>query len=187
MNFDPGRYGDPVARILDLDGAGWRLIPLVAAGCPAEISRALSRQTPETLFLHARRPKAALAGLWLYFSAFEQAHSIAQDDPTTEGSLWHAILHRMEPDSGNSAYWYRQAGTHETHKSLSEEALSIVARYPKAGFHPCESWDPFEFIHFCDRARKAPKHDRDGVVVVALEIQRAEWQLLFDYCATVTS
>jgi len=182
MDFDPRRYGDRVAQILALDGGGHRLMPFVATGCPGEIAAALNRETPESLFPSAFRPHGAMAGVWLYFSGFEQAHTFAQDDPTTEGSLWHAIVHRMEPDAGNSGYWYRMAGPHLTHEALVEEALGIVLQYPASGFQPGRPWDPFEFVHFCERARRKPA---SSAAQAALEIQRAEWQLLFDYCARI--
>ena len=41
-------------------------------------------------------------------------------------------------------------------------------------------WDPFAFLSFCDRARHQPGSNQEKA---ALEIQRAEWQILFDYCA----
>jgi hypothetical protein len=182
MDFDPRRYGDRVAQILALDGDGHRLMPFVATGCPGEIATALNRETADTLFPNAFRPRAAMAGLWLYFSGFEQAHTLAQDDHTTEGSLWHAILHRMEPDTGNSGYWYRMAGSHITHEALAAEALEIVSHYPKSGFQPRRPWDPFRFVTFCEEARERPA---SPAAQAALEIQRAEWQLLFDHCARV--
>jgi len=37
-----------------------------------------------------------------------------------------------------------------------------------------------EFIAFCARARREPGGDLERR---ALEVQRIEWQLLFDYCA----
>src|SRR6516165_8739376 len=143
MDFDPRRYGARVADILALDGGGHRLMPLVAAGCSPESESALKAENPAALFPNSYRPLAAMAGLWLYFSAFEQAHSLAQDDHSTERSLWHAILHRMEPDAGNSGYWYRTAGPHVTHEPLAAEAVAIMSRYPDAGFRPSRPWSPF--------------------------------------------
>ena len=47
----------------------------------------------------------ALAGEW------EAAHGIVQRDESDPTSCWiHAVLHKMEPDEGNSRYWYRRAG-----------------------------------------------------------------------------
>jgi hypothetical protein len=44
-------------------------------------------------------------------------------------------------------------------------------------------WDPFAFAAFCDRARKQPG---SAQMKAAMEIQRAEWQILFDYCARLS-
>jgi hypothetical protein len=38
------------------------------------------------------------------------AHVIAQADPSALGSWLHGIVHMVEPDQGNSRYWYRRAG-----------------------------------------------------------------------------
>lgn len=181
MPFDATRYGDLVARVLALDGDGHRLMPLVAnAPPPEEVCRALKSATPKGLFPKAAAPKGALAGLWLYFSCFEQAHQVAQDDSSLEGSFWHAILHRQEPDSGNSAYWFRRAGSHPVFPSLVDATVDIIRQYPEAEFRPSQKWDPFGFILFCERARQQPGSPSEQA---ALEIQRAEWQMLFDYCA----
>lgn len=181
MRFDPTVYGGQVSQILALEGCGERLIPLVAGRCASAAVRArLEGQTGAALFPHAAAPQAALGGLWLYFSCFEEAHEIVQDLPSTEASLWHGILHRQEPDSGNAAYWFRQAGPHPIFPALVKAAVEIVARYPEAEFRPSVKWDPFGFILFCERAREQPGSRSEAA---ALEMQRAEWQLLFDYCA----
>ena len=105
---------------------------------------------------------------------------MAQDLHTAEGSFWHAILHRQEPDSGNAAYWFRRVGTHALYPKLFDATLEIVTRYPEAEFRPGAYWDPFAFVMFCERARQQPGSSSERA---ALEIQRLEWQLLFDYCA----
>lgn len=181
MNFDSHAYSAEVASILALDGAGDRLIPLVAQQCSSPAAHAaIQASTPRKLFPNAPSPEAAVAGLWLYFSCFEEAHGIAQDLSTIEGSLWHGIIHRQEPDSGNAAYWFRRAGPHPTFPALVKKAAEIVSHYPEAEFRPSARWDPFGFILFCERARAQPGSRSEAA---ALEIQRAEWQLLFDHCA----
>jgi len=183
MRFDSTAYGTEVSQILAIEGNGERLMPLVAGRCSsAEAFAALKKQTAKSLFPRAAMPEAALAGLWLYFSCFEEAHSIAQDISTTEGSLWHGILHRQEPDSGNAAYWFRQAKSHPIFPALVKDAVGITGRYPEAEFRPSVNWDPFGFILFCERAREQLGSASEAA---ALEIQRAEWQLLFDYCARI--
>jgi len=180
MEFDSARYGTDVARILALDENGRRLLPLTCGACSAPEARALLKAIePSALFPAAKEPEAPMAGLWLYFSCFEEAHALADGCRSTEGALWHAILHRQEPDSGNAAYWFRRAGRHDTFSDLSRAASSIVRRTPQAEFR-VGRWDPYAFIAFCDRARDQPGSSQERV---AREIQRAEWQLLFDYCA----
>lgn len=181
MHFDPSDYGPEVAKILAIDGAGMRLMPLVAGACSSDQAfAAIKKHLAAALFPGARSPQGAMAGLWLYYSCFEEAHQIAQSLSTADGSLWHAILHRQEPDSGNSAYWFRHAGQHPIFTQLVREAADIVTRYPNAEYRPSARWDPFGFILFCERAREQPGSESR---TAALEIQRAEWQLLFDYCA----
>jgi len=180
MNFDPRQYGPEVARILALDGNGQNLGALVCGPCSsAEARRALAACQPAELFPAVHDPGAPMAGLWLYFSCFEEAHRLIEDPKTHEGEYWHAILHRQEPDAGNAAYWFRRVGKHPIFEPLAEKAKDILRRHPDAEFR-IGSWDPFAFVHFCERAQKQPGSTQE---LAALEIQRAEWQLLFDYSA----
>jgi hypothetical protein len=174
-------YGSRVAEILALDQDGDRLIPLVSSGCSSKEAHALlSKQKALDLFPAAPAPEAALAGLWLYFSAADECHHIVQDLTSVESSFWHGIVHRQEPDADNASYWFRRVGLHPVFPELHERAEDIAARCPKAGFGPGAKWDPFAFIEFCEQARLKPGSEAEAT---ALEIQRAEWQLLFDYCA----
>jgi hypothetical protein len=182
MLFDSSHYGEPVSGLLALDGDGHRLIPLAGGDCVSTAAQQqLNTQTAAILFPNSAAPQAAMAGLWLYFSCREEAHKIAQDLNTAEGSFWHGILHRQEPDPANAAYWFRQVGLHPVFPDLRDVALKIKRRYAFAKDLPFKStWDPFAFIAYCEDARSRP-----GCVeeVYAMEVQLAEWQLLFDYCA----
>ena len=181
MGFDLNAYGEQVAHLLALAGNGNRPMPLVTQGPDSdEVCQILKSTSAPALFPKSVAPRGAFAGLWLYFSCFEEAHETAQDDGSVEGSFWHAILHRQEPDSGNAAYWFRRVGEHPIFPKLVDEAVRVIQRYPDAEFRPSVRWDPFGFILFCERARQQPGSPSQAA---ALEIQLAEWQLLFDYCA----
>jgi hypothetical protein len=52
-----------------------------------------------------------LESLWLTRKdRWDSAHDVAQDIHTRTGSWIHALLHRIEGDLGNAAYWYSRAG-----------------------------------------------------------------------------
>ncbi len=183
MSFDPTQYGPDVARILALDENGQRLMPLKCSKCSSEEARQILKTfKPGDLFPNQEEPEAPMAGLWLYFSCYEEAHRLLENCETAEGELWHAILHRQEPDSGNAAYWFRKAGPHPTFTKLAHETVKILHRIQDAEFRTGR-WDPFAFIAFCDRARRQPGSTQ---MQAAMEIQRAEWQILFDYCARLS-
>ena len=161
--FDPAAYGEEIARILALEGAGQRLMPLAGGTCSAPAAPALIRA--------ARVTETARAGLYVYFSCWQEAHEIAQGIETAEGSYWHAIVHRQEPDAGNSGYWFGRVGAHPVFPALRDTAAAL-------GYDRGPRWDPYGFIDYCGAARPGSDEER-----IALEVQRAEWQLLFHYCA----
>src|ERR1700694_3407702 len=126
IQFDPTGYGKEVAAILALDGNGERLMPLAMGRCSSDRARQLLQsKTAAELFPQAHAPEATLSGLYLYFSCLEEAHTIAQEIATAEGSYWHGIMHRQEPDAGNAGYWFRQVGTHAIFPALREAAAEI--------------------------------------------------------------
>ena len=181
IQWNPGVYGAEVAEILALAENGERLMPLAGGACCSDQARDRIKDAKTgDLFPSARAPHAATAGLYLYFSCWEEAHEAAQSDSSAEGSYWHAIVHRQEPDAGNSSYWFHRVGEHPVFPGLLEAARAIGAAHPDAGLKFSKAWDPQAFIEICGQARRRPE---SGLERAALEIQRAEWQLLFDYCA----
>ena len=157
-------------------------MPLVCPrSVPPAVKAALHGKRAAALLPASSSPEAALSGLWLYFGAFDECHEICQDLSTPEGSYWHAILHRQEPDPGNAGYWFHRVGNHAVYNPLADSARAILNSAPEARFTIPETWDPSRFVDFCESARRtavdAPAH------CAAREIQLAEWQLLFDHCA----
>jgi hypothetical protein len=171
MLFNPNAYGPDVAAILALDGNGERPMPLVH-GPPSPQAKAAI----EALARRKSLPEAALTGLYLYFSCWDEAHLLAQNLSTREGDYWHAIVHRQEPDAGNAGYWFGQVGAHPIFPALREQAALIGV-----DFGP--RWESVAFVETCERARLKPGSEIERN---AIETQLAEWQLLFDYCAAKT-
>ncbi len=170
--FSLNDYSPEVQEILALDGAGLRLMPLTCGVCSSEEARRrLATSNANDLFPNARSAKAALSGLYLYFSCLDESHALSQDIHTPEGSFWHGIMHRQEPDPGNAGYWFRRVGAHPIFPALAEAAKL---------FGITGSWDPLRFIELCEAARRKPG---SALELQALELQRIEWQLLFSYCA----
>lgn len=185
MGFDSQAYGAVVAGILALDGAGERLMPLAAGRCSSdEALGRLKAATAAGLFPQSRAPEASLSGLYLYFSCLDESHAISQSIDSVEGSFWHGIMHRQEPDANNARYWFRRVPSHPIFTQLAAGAADIEARFPKAGVSFEGRWDPIRFVEIADRARREPD---SPLARMALELQRLEWQLLFDYCASAGS
>jgi len=176
MQFEPAKYGARVARVLACYGDGQRLMPLTCRACSCPQARSeLETLRAQDLFPDAQNPEAAMAGLWLYFSCFDEAHQLADACGGPDGDFWHAIVHRQEPDSGNATYWFRRVGSHPIFPALAQESSRrAVTGLPKG------TWDPYAFIAVCDSARQQPGSPLERA---AMEIQSAEWQLLFDHCA----
>ena len=57
---------------------------------------------------------------------WEKAHAIVQADETALGCWAHGIVHIVEGDLGNAAYWYRRAGKPASQQPLPDEWTAIV-------------------------------------------------------------
>jgi hypothetical protein len=124
-----------------------------------------------------------LAGLWLLYDFLEECHRICQRIHTPEGSYWHAVMHRREPDEDNSKYWWRRVGDHAIFPQLAQRAAQLASAFPErprqASFLRDEStWQPFAFVDLCASVRDTGS----PLETLCQQIQLAEWQLLFDYC-----
>jgi hypothetical protein len=161
--FDAGKYGQEVARILALEGGGSRLMPLTMGECTSVEARRMVQASA--------LPELVRAGLFFYFNCWSDAHEVSQNIETPDGSYWHALVHRQEPDAGNSAYWFRRVGRHAIFPAVHK----FAGQY---GVDFGQQWDPIAFVDYCCNARTGSDQER-----MAQEIQLVEWQLLFDHCA----
>ena len=116
-------------------------VPLAPLG-PGSPVEAMRPALEAELFagLDREAASACRAGLWLEFGFLDESHAISQELPTPEGSYWHALMHRREPDGANAKYWFRKVGTHPIHAELARDAAEL--RYLGTGM----AWEPFAFV-----------------------------------------
>ena len=150
-------------------------------GAPNPALRPRLHAVEKTLEPHIRdRAFAAayMAGLWLFFDFFEESHNISQDLHTPEGSYWHAILHRREPDYWNAKYWFRRVGAHPIGDALRDEAIALDTDGIWQELQQSKKWDAPAFVDVCEKhaASKSPGHE------YCCEVQQVEWKLLLEYC-----
>jgi hypothetical protein len=164
----------PAARELLVEDRLFDLGP----GRPNEKMRQrLTAATTQALFTPVTVRAADFAeccrsALWLYHDFLDEAHAISQSIDTTEGSFWHGILHRREPDASNAAYWFRRVGDHPIFAELACQAHDLGLEVGP------ERWDPFAFIDLCEKHRGAGTPEE----FLLRRVQRQEWELLFAWC-----
>ncbi|MBI1356516.1 MAG: hypothetical protein GC160_19415 [Acidobacteria bacterium] len=183
--FDVASYSLTVGEFLHGLEEGCRRMPL-APTRPVEGKglAALRRVTVDELFDGARVASREFAqcvrsALFLYYSALDDSHRISQDIGSPSGSFLHGIMHRQEPDYSNAKYWFRRVGSHELFPTLREDALRLPLKSEvlPAAIRSAPKWDPFWFV---DQVERAVAGD-DLLAADLIEIQRLEWDLLFDY------
>lgn len=135
-----------------------------------------------TLFPGAAHAQAAVAGLLLRLGYWDRSHQVSQDIGSPEGSYWHAMVHRIEPDPANAGYWFGQVGRHPIFPDLLTRAAAVLADHRPSHWRLKRDWDPFLFTEWCGEAAG----QGGELEAVAVRIQMAEWELLFDWCVTPT-
>lgn len=178
MNIDVSRWHSDAAALFRK--AEQLTMPLVRSDDCDSAAKALKNQRARELFAGAKSAEAVLAGLLLRLNCWKEAHEVAQDISTREGSYWHAMVHRMEPDYGNAAYWFRRVGDHPIFPALLARAETLAAQFPQASLAMHGEWKPEIFSRFCEEASGKRGSDMERL---ALEIQQAEWELLMEWCA----
>ncbi|MEM9702035.1 MAG: hypothetical protein AAF907_06290 [Planctomycetota bacterium] len=130
------------------------------------------RETPGDRLLrdHPGRPALIVkAGLLLLHGDLDHAHRLVQSfEGDRDADAWHALVHRLEGDYGNSGYWWSRVGDHPFFNCLAKE-------------HYVRRWDPQAFT---ERYRTVLRNGTDEERSLVKATQAAEFALLLRHCLT---
>jgi len=175
-------YGEVIGAILEP-----RLPELGPGSANAAMRPKLAALTVEKSFVgksivDRSAAECCISALWLWHDFLDESHEISQEVQSIDGSYWHGIMHRREPDYGNAKYWFRRVPKHEIFEPLAARARELAVKAKLDG--PAEflaaqtPWDAFRFVDLCEAvARGRSQHEQ-----LVREIAVWEWKLLFDFC-----
>ena len=171
----------PSVEALLANPDGSARLPELGPGRPVEAHRQALRSLSVDALCDGRAicdraaAQCCLAGLWLWNDFLDESHQISQGIDTSDGSYWHGIMHRREPDPGNAKYWFQRVGSHSVFAPLA----AVAAHLGAGSSFPLDAhaWHPAAFI---DWSRRLAPGSTD--MQAARMMAAAEWRLLFGHC-----
>ena len=119
------------------------------------------------------------AGLYLMHDYLDESHSQSQTmEGDRDADLWHAMMHRREPDYVNAKYWVRRVGQHPVYSDLASRATPMLSAAGVTGFKQ-SAWDAARFVDLCERVA----HEDSPANRAAREVQWLEMTLHLAHCA----
>lgn len=95
------------------------------------------------------------AALMLAFDYIWEAHEIIQVHSQMEASWWHAFMHRMEGDFGNSDYWYKRVSAPQDFINFKNMLDSLEMSPRLSSLKESRSWQPIEFNKLLSRYKSS--------------------------------
>jgi hypothetical protein len=181
--FDPHAFGPVFASLVDID----RRRPLDAGEPDRAARNALEALSVDAAFAHARIANREMAtccvsAVWLVHNYLDESHTISQGIDTASGSFWHGIMHRREGDFSNAKYWFQRVGRHPALDAIGQRAAELAAvRGEERALKKLitgGAWDACAFVDLVETVVRGQGSTRE----LSLDIQQAEWELLFDHC-----
>ena len=181
----PTYYSPAVTSLLAEQG-----LPALGPGTPHQkVQAQLRALTSDDLFLvpvvDDQAAQAFFSGLWLGHDFLDQSHNLSQDLHTQEGSYWHGIMHRREPDYSNAKYWFRRVGRHPIFDAVGRKVTQLMqetagvtfpAKLPAGGLMP---WEPDWLVDVCQGLAIKPNPAAEDL---ARKIAACEYAQLLHYC-----
>ncbi|HUG17971.1 MAG TPA: hypothetical protein VMM56_03275, partial [Planctomycetaceae bacterium] len=165
-------------------------IPARESSAPPGLGNAFSSLSESELVPGAKSPvdaKAVKSGVLLIHDFLEASHSISQsiegEGTHNNGDYWHALMHRREPDFGNSKYWFRSVGKHPVYSELSSAAVSLASSFNCSEVSSwvdrltSRGWDAFAGVDFFQEAHQAVRQGSE-LHLFAVKLQMLEMLLL---------
>lgn len=188
--LDPSPSSGSLADLVVRGGHRSALVPEGAGRSEDWVRHHLDAVSPDDLLPKVVSREAALAvqaGLWQLSDFLEESHQLAQSvQGQASGDYWHGIMHRREPDYGNSKYWFRRTGAHPVFAKLGEEADVILQESPageadewRERLGVPDRWDPFAFVDLCQHCARSGE---SALKAAAEQIQFTEMLLLLQQC-----
>jgi len=153
-------------------------------GDPVSLASDITSLNLKTLFAHSKIKNKSfgncvLSGLYLRLNNLTVSHDWSNEISSPDGSYWHGLMHRREPDVHNSNYWFRKVGSHPVFNVLLEKVQQFEGGETEINsLTGSGTWDPYKFNNLCDEARGSGS----DLESLCIKIQNEEWYLLFEYC-----